>query len=352
MILSGTAVNLRHVPVFFRSSKVFYAEIVAYTFAHVVHAPVEPIDEEVDVLRRADWVAELCLRFTCPDVACILCFVALRILPMLPRIPEESAEHERVEALRSTAAKDLVLEFLWSVVALEVQAESVLRVLLGQSAVSSVQLQAAINREIMVSRTAKEFEADRPLPPSPTAITYGTTGEDVDASCLLVLFSIEEVVSVRNERDDRQRGDAFGNVGCIRLVAHDFRVHLVVGNGSSRDLAVLAPVVGIACGTIGLRQEALRKDVRGCCDVAPNGIRDEICRANDCGSADCERTVVELSFHARVAAIVGIIEGRTRHRRSDGEAEGLIIDAVRHAERWRPSPKHPQRQQACQHTKH
>ena len=84
MILSGTAINFGYIPFSFRSSEVLQAIILCYAFAQIVHAPVESIDKEVDVLSRTDWIAQLRLLFSCPEVASILCRGAWSIFPMLP----------------------------------------------------------------------------------------------------------------------------------------------------------------------------------------------------------------------------------------------------------------------------
>ena len=213
-----------------------------------------------------------------------------------------------------------------------------------------MQFQATVHSEIVVRRTAYELEADRSLPPSSCAIADGTACEDVDATCYRVVFVTEEIVLVGNERDDWERQKALGDVGGIGLVACYLGVHLVVSDGSSRDLAVLAPVLGVARGSVSLEQEAIGEDVGGRCDIAPDSVSNEHSRANNGRSADIERAIVELTFLPWVAAVVGIIDDGILYGRCNRENKPLIIDAVGHAEHWCFCMKHPKSQQACEQT--
>ena len=167
----------------------------------------------MDILCAADGVAQLGLRLACPDVADVLCPVALGIVPMLPGITEERAQDECVEATWTAVAEDGILEGTGSVVLFEVQSEGVLWVLLRQSSVSAMQLESAADREVVAHVTAYELEADGSLPPSASAVANGTTCEDVDATRRLVVDVAEEMVAVGDEGDDGKRQQAVGDKG-------------------------------------------------------------------------------------------------------------------------------------------
>ena len=304
----------------------------------------------MDVLPCADGVAHLRLRGTRPEVAGILCLAALVVVPVLPGIPEESAEDEGVELLRSTVAEHLVLELLWPIGALEVEAEGVLGVLLRQSAMPAVQLQAAVHCKVVVGLTAYHLEADRSLPPSSRSVAHGTAGEDVDAARHGVGHIVEEVALVCDEGDDGQRRDALRDVRRIGLVARYLRIHLVVGGGRSRDLAVPAPLGGIAVGRVTLCKKAVREDVGGCRDVAPSVVGHEVCRADDGRCVDAERPSIEHSLLPRVAPVVGVIDDGILHGRRYPQAELLIIDTVRYAELRPFAPSGSISQHARHHT--
>ena len=171
-----------------------------------------------------------------------------------------------------------------------------------------MQFQATVHREIVSRRTAYELEADRSLPSSSRAVSDRAARENIDAASQGVGNVVEEIVLVGNERDDRKRQNALGDVGGIGLIACYLRVHLVVGDGSSRDLAVLSPVFRVAFGTVSLEQKAIGKDVGGRCNVAPYSISDEHSRAQNGRGADFECALVEFSLLSRVASIVGIID--------------------------------------------
>ena len=146
MIVPCTSVNLGHIPVFLQTSKAVRAIFTVHSLAQIVHSPVKTVEKEVDILSRTNRIAKLCLRFSRPKIASILSFVALSIVPMLPRIAEESTKNKCVELLWSPFPEDSILETLGSVIAFEMESESVFRILFGQSSVTSMQFQTTIYR--------------------------------------------------------------------------------------------------------------------------------------------------------------------------------------------------------------
>ena len=349
ILVACAAVHLRHVPVLLAAAEVLGTEVVRDTLAHIVDTPIEAVEEEVNILPHADRVAHLRLRGPSPEVASVLSPVALHIVPMHPRIAEEGAENEGVEAIRTMSAEDRILEFPRAVGRLEVETEGMLRVLLRQSSVPAVQLDATVYGEVETIRPVQHLEGDRPLPSTSRAIAHGTAREDVDAARFRVGRVAEQVAGSSGERDDGQRGDALGNILGIGGVARQLEVHPIVGNGSSLYLAVVAPVGRIAARTIALLQEALGDDVGGRGHVAPGAVGQEKRRTDHRRGIDAERAAIGESLPSRVAAVLRIEDGSTLHGRRYPKPELLTVDAMLRAERRRLSAHRPYCQQGHQH---
>ena len=77
-------------------------------------------------------------------------------------------------------------------------------ILLCQSAMTAMQLQATVNCQVMILGTTEKLGTTLARPSVTCRIAYWRTGIDIDASGFFVILMTEQVVLVRHHAEDRQ----------------------------------------------------------------------------------------------------------------------------------------------------
>ena len=135
-------------------------------------------------------------------------------------------------------------------------------VLLGQSAVTAVQTDAAADAEVVPLRAAHQFHVGRPCPAVPRVVAHRRASEDVDAATVGVVLVAEEVVLVRDEAQYGQLLQPLRNLGPQLGVARHLRVHFVVGYGRAPYLGVAAPLGRVARRLVRLAEHGVKGTIR------------------------------------------------------------------------------------------
>ena len=147
-VVAAVLLHLDNINLAFLAADVVLAELVVHALRNVVESPVHTVQEEVHIAGVDTCVAHLALHTPRPYIARVLCLLTVSLVPVLPGVAEVAAQHQLVELRRRVLTEDGRLQRLRSVFLLEHQSERVLRVLLGQSAVTAVQSDAAGRREV------------------------------------------------------------------------------------------------------------------------------------------------------------------------------------------------------------
>ena len=239
------------------------AKLIVDTLCDIIDAPIHAVKEEVGIDRIDTRPANAALHPSYPDVTGVLRLLAVALAPMLPGIAEVAAQHQLVELRRLVFAIERISQRLRAVLLLKYQTEGVLGILLCQTAVSSVETDAAGGAQVVLLRTAKEFHTGRARPAVPRGVAHRRSREDIDAATVGVVLMAEEVILVRDDAQDGQLLQTFDNLRPQRRVSRHLLVHLVVGNGSfpSVHIGIIPPLCRVACRIIGLVQHRVDEDV-------------------------------------------------------------------------------------------
>ena len=332
-MVAAVLLNLDDVNVALAAAEVVLAILIVHAFGHVVDAPVHAVEEEVDVEGVDAGMAHAALHAAGPDVAGVLSLFAVVLRPVLPGVAEVAAQHQLVELRRLVLAVERIFQRLRAVLLLEDEAERVLGVLLGQSAVTAVQTDAAADAEVVSLGTAYQFHVGCPRPAVPRVVAHRRAGEDVDAAAVGVVLVAEEVVLVRDEAQDGQLLQPLRNLRLQLGVARHLRVHFVVGHSRAPYLGVAAPLGRVARRLVRLAEHGVDKKVRGGGDVRCQRVALHLGRPQDGGLADGQRLGVALARLRGEAAVGGIAYLRCRicSFYADGQLTA-VVESVRLAE--------------------
>ena len=288
-VVAAVLFNLDDVNVALAAAEVVLAILVVHALGNVVDAPVHAVEEEVDVEGVDAGTAHAALHAAGPDVAGVLCLLAVALRPVLPGVAEVAAQHQLVEFRWLARAVERIFQRLRPVLLLEHEAERVLGVLLGQSAVTAVQTDAAAYAEVVPLRAAHQFHAGSPRPAVPRVVAHRRASEDVDAAALGVVLVAEEVVLVRHEAQDGQLLQPLRNLRSQLGVARHLRVHLVVGLSRAPYLGVAAPLGRVARRLVRLAEHGADEEVGGGGDVRGYRVALHLGGPQDGGLADGQR---------------------------------------------------------------
>ena len=236
------------------SAKMVLAKGIIYTLCNIIEAPVHAVQEEVNINGINTNIAYLSLHTTGPHITSILCHLAMTLHPMLPRVAIVTSQHHLVTLLRAIFAKQWVIQRCRSVCLFKLQAERMLRILLCQASVPTMQFQAAVDGEVMLLRTTKEFCATLARPSVSCIVTDRRAGKDVYTTLLFVILMAEEVILICYHAQNRQLFQALYNLRTQSGISRHIRVHLIVGNGNPFCRSIFSPCIRIPHRIIRLAQ--------------------------------------------------------------------------------------------------
>ena len=183
-------------------------------------------------------------------------------------------------------------------------------ILLGQSSVATMKAETTGRAQVMLLRTAEEFCAGSSGPAVPGGVAHGRTGEDIDATALLIVLMTEQVVLVGHDAQDGQflqpRLDFAAQAG----VAGHLRVHTVVGFRRSFNLGILAPLLRIALGTVALTDNRLGEDITDGTDGRAHLPVLYLYRPQNGGLVHHQRFRIKPALRRWLAAVGGVSDVR------------------------------------------
>ena len=96
-MVTAVLLNLHDVNLVFLAAKMVFAELVVDAFGNIINAPIHSVEEKVGIEGICAGSADAPLHTSRPQVASVLCFLAVALAPVLPGIAEVAAEYELVE---------------------------------------------------------------------------------------------------------------------------------------------------------------------------------------------------------------------------------------------------------------
>ena len=154
-MVAAVLLNFDDVDILLLAAKMILAKHLVDALGDVVESPVHAINKEVYVEGIDSGIAYLTLHAAGPDITGVLCPLTVAAIPVLPGVAEVTAQHQLVVLARRGFTEERILQRLGTVLLLEYKTEGVLRVLLGQTTMTTMQTDAAGRTEVMVLRTAK-----------------------------------------------------------------------------------------------------------------------------------------------------------------------------------------------------
>ena len=219
----------------------------------------------MNIAHARGWMPHQTLHRSRPCVAFVLCTFPIPTIPMLPGVAKHAAQYQLVELLRSVGAENGIIELAWSELTLEHQAERMLGILLGQPAVTSMQLDATIYGQIQVIVVSPEhFHRNMSLPSAPNTVADRRSRVDINAPLGRVGNMTEQAVAVGHHRHGWNSRQTLPNLlGQLGIRSH-FGVHLIISLSRPPNIGKLAPCVGVAFGIVRLPQHIVEEQISGC----------------------------------------------------------------------------------------
>ena len=328
--VSGGLLAFDHVVIVLEAAEVCFAKRRLGALFGIKEAPVNAVDVEVKVPQPPGMPAhvELCL------ARALLAHEGVRIAVSrreAPRVILRGAEIELVKFLRSTPAKQRVLQLRFPIVPAEEKMEAVLRIIrvAGKTAANP---NAAIYLKLI---TAIRLQRVRRIDPFHRARTFpretAPTRIRVDA---LARTDVQQARERHRDAHARQRIErsfhCCGTAKCGICVVHNVRVHSEIEHLRS---AARARPAGrrSACG--GLRDDVGWKKIRLRVHVGRLKAGLERCRADDRRAGDVDRGRIHRARRRRRRCAIGrVADGRARSERRDRQRERRSENAALHAE--------------------
>ena len=222
-----------------------------------------------------------------------------------------TAQHELIELVGLILAENRIFQGLRTIDLLEHQSQRVFGILLGQSSVTTMEAQTTGRTQVVLLRTTEEFCAGSAGPAVPSGVAHGRTGEDIDATTLLVVLMTEQVVLVGHNAQDGQLLQPRLDFAAQAGVAGHLRVHTVIGCRCSIELGILAPFLRIALGTVALADNRMREDITDGTDDRTDFSALYLHCPENGGLVNSQRFRIKQTLHRRLTAIGGVSDFRS-----------------------------------------
>ena len=307
------------------------AEVLVDALRKAVNPPVDAIEEHVDVPAGAVRHPQLGAGHAVPQIPLILCPLAVAALPVLPRITEESPQRQRIELPRAILAEHRVLELGNPIFALELQAESMLRILLRQARMATVDTDTAVLRQVDLA-TVEHLHGHGPLPAPAEIVAHRRARMDIDAARVRIRGVLEEEVLVGDDGHDRNLLQPGLHLLPQRGILGHGRIHHIIRRGAAFDLAVRTPLIRVALRGRTEVQHIL-EEVAGRSDLGETAVGALLDSPDNRRAGDGQRFLVLDALFGRSTAVEGIVDGAPFRGGRNGQLEGALHQPVRLAER-------------------
>ena len=241
-----------------------------------------------------------------PGVALILRHVAVAVVPMLPGIAKMRPQHQLVEFFRTRISEYRIFQFSRSISFFKQETQRVFRCFLSQTAVTAMDFHAAIRRHVMILRSSEQLHGNGAFPSSSRAITHRSSSVDIDAAGVFGVFVTEEIVGIGYNRQGWDGSKPFLDRARQLRVACHLRIHLIVSDSSSPQLAIVAPCGRISSRICRLLHHLVSKQVGGGCHLIDFTFGIHSCGTQDGVVFDYLGSGPDFALRSRLCAVGGV----------------------------------------------
>ncbi len=255
--------------VLFVSPEMYFAIIVFNSFGRIVQAPVQAVDKEMCIGIATGRMSHLLLGVLGPGIADVLRNGSGFGIGMNPAVAKTCSQYQSVQFFRPLRSEKRKIQTGRAKFGLENQTKRMFGTFFGQTAMSPVYANAAVNLQRNAIGGVEIFKRNRPFPSvSGFVLAHGWPGIDVNASVYRVFFVAEKMIFIACYRNHGQIAEPFAYRGGIGRFGHQFRIHFVVGDGGTCFLSIAAPKLRIAFRAIGLIQDIVDEQITQCGGLA------------------------------------------------------------------------------------